>query len=291
VRNNEKSVWNRFLKRYRRHSDRMHIQQFWHILETDFEYNSPHTYRLLVNHLPAWATVIFYLQLLRAILRDSHYLKTKPYDDTAWASGSFEVIKIVESAGGKFHISGLMAAANYQGPLIYIANHMSLIDPLVLPCILLALNRVSFVVKRDLLKHPIFGPIARATSHIAVSRKNPRKDLKAVFSQGEDFISQGYSIAMFPQATRSVVFDSSSFNSLGIKLAQRTHAPVVPIALKTDFQNNGRIFKDLGAVNPKKNLYLKFGEPIFIQDNGQKAHQKVVRFISENLKNWGVDVR
>jgi 1-acyl-sn-glycerol-3-phosphate acyltransferase len=65
---------------------------------------------------------------------------------------------------------------------------------------------------------------------------------------------------------------------------------VVPVALKTDFQGNGRIFKDMGAVDPSKKLYIKFGEPIPVKGNGQKAHQQIIRFITENLTAWGATV-
>ena len=66
---------------------------------------------------------------------------------------------------------------------------------------------------------------------------------------------------------------------------------MVPIALKTDFQGNGKILKDIGAVDPQKSIYLKFGEPITVEGGGQKTHQKIVRFISDNLSEWGVDVK
>lgn len=269
----------------------MNIEHFWHILKTEFEYKSPRTHRLLGESLPGWATFIYYLQLFRVILSQNLYARLNTYDTVAWANGSLDILKVVESAGGKLHVFGLKASTDYQGPLVYIANHMSFLDPLILPCILLPFNKATFVIKEGLLRYPIFGSVVRATNPITVTRKNPRKDLKMVLNKGHAFISQGYSIAMFPQATRSAYFDTASFNSLGVKLAKKSGVPVVPIALKTDFQGNGRIFKDMGPVDPQKGLYLKFGEPITVEGNGQKTHHKIVRFISENLREWGVDIK
>jgi 1-acyl-sn-glycerol-3-phosphate acyltransferase len=108
--------------------------------------------------------------------------------------------------------------------------------------------------------------------------------------QGQALISQGCSIMIFPQATRSSVFNAVSFNSLGVKLARKAGVAVVPVALKTDFQGNGRIFKDMGAVDPSKELYIKFGEPIPVKGNGQETHQQIVTFIAENLAAWGATV-
>jgi len=177
-----------------------------------------------------------------------------------------------------------------KGPLVYIANHMSMLDTLVLPCILLAFKEITFVVKESLLNYPVFGSILRAVNPIAVTRRNPREDLKVVLNQGKKLLSKGHSIVIFPQATRSDTFDAESFNSLGVKLARQAGVPVVPIALKTDFQQNGKIIKDMGPVNPRKTLYLKFGEPLAVEGGGQVTHRAVVAFIIKTLSAWGADV-
>jgi 1-acyl-sn-glycerol-3-phosphate acyltransferase len=268
----------------------MEIDQFWHILKTSYGYQSSRKRRFLVKKFPFWATFIYYVQLLNIILIESIAARKGTYDRKTWARGSLGVVKIAESAGGKLHVSGLKGVAEHQEPLVYVANHMSLLDTLVLPCILLAFNRLTFVVKKGLLRYPVLGSIIRAIHPIAVTRQNPREDLKLVLTQGQALISQGCSIIIFPQATRSSVFDVASFNSLGVKLARKAGVAVVPVALKTDFQGNGRIFKDMGAVDPSKELYIKFGEPIPVKGNGQETHQYIVRFITENLTAWGAKV-
>ncbi len=268
----------------------MEIEQFWHILKTDFGYQSSRTRRFLVKKFPFWATFIYYVQLLIIILIESITARKGAYKGKTWARGSLGVVKIVESAGGRFSVSGLKGLADHQGPLVYIANHMSLLDTLVLPCILLAFNSVTFVVKEGLLRYPVLGSIIRSVHPIALTRKNPREDLKLVLRQGQTLISQGCSIIIFPQATRSAVFDAASFNSLGVKLARKAGVSVVPVALKTDFQGNGRIIKDMGPVDPKKELYIKFGEPITVEGSGQVTHQQIVTFITENLTAWGTKV-
>ena len=268
----------------------MEIDQFWHILKTDFGYRSPRKRRFLVEKYSFWATFIYYIQLLSIILIESITARKGAYDRETWARGSLSIVKILESAGGRLHVSGLKGVVEHQEPLVYVANHMSLLDTLVFPCILLAFDRVTFVVKKGLLKYPVLGSIIRAIHPIAVTRQNPREDLKLVLNQGQALISQGCSVIIFPQATRNAVFDAASFNSLGVKLARKAGVAVVPVALKTDFQGNGRIFKDMGAVDPSKELYIKFGEPIPVKGNGQETHQQIITFITENLAAWGASV-
>jgi 1-acyl-sn-glycerol-3-phosphate acyltransferase len=268
----------------------MTIDLFWHLLKSEFFYQSPQKRRFLVKRFHGWATLIYYLRLFNIILVESIIARKKPYNGRTWAKGSLDVLKNVESAGGTFHISGLKALSRYQGPVVYVANHMSLLDTLILPCILLAFGKVTFVVKQGLLGYPFLGIIVRAIHPIAVTRENPRQDLKTVLNQGISLISRGCSVIIFPQATRSAVFNETAFNSLGVKLAQRAGVPVVPVALKTDFQENGKFIKDMGPVDPTKTLYIKFGKPVFVEGKAQDMHQRVVAFILQNLRAWGAQV-
>lgn len=268
----------------------MNVDLFFHTLRTRFGYQSSSKSRPLLGNVIGWITFIYYFRIVIIFIKNCITARKGLYDQKAWARSSFGVIRIVESAGGKFKISGMQSMAGHQGPMVYVANHMSLVDPLVLPCVLLAFKPVAFVVKESLLRYPVFGTILQAVNPIAVTRRNPRQDLKVVLSQGQALLSKGLSVVIFPQATRSDVFDAEAFNSLGVKLARRAGVPVVPIALKTDFQQNGRLIKDMGPVNPKKTLFLKFGEPLTVEGGGQATHRKVVDFIAQNLINWGADI-
>lgn len=268
----------------------MKIDHFWQILKTEFSYQSPRRYRLLVENFHRWATFIYYIRLFNTVFMESLIARKKSYEGKTWAKGSLNVLKVAESAGGKFHVSGLKGLSCHSGPFVFVANHMSLLDTLVLPCILLAFGRVTFVVKEGLLKYPVLGTVVRAIHPIAVTRENPRKDLRTVMKNGQDIIRNGCSIIIFPQATRSAVFQEAAFNSLGVKLAKRAGVPVIPVALKTDFQGNGRFIKDLGAVDPDKDLHIKFGEPMVVKDNEPVIQKQVVKFIVENLTLWGAKV-
>ena len=100
-------------------------------------------------------------------------------------------------------------------------------------------------------------------------------------------IRKGYSVGIFPQATRSATFNPASFNSLGVKLARRAGVPVVPVALKTDFQGNGRFIKDMGPVDPRKTIFVEFGKPLEVKGSDSETHRTILEFIVNNLKKWG----
>jgi 1-acyl-sn-glycerol-3-phosphate acyltransferase len=98
-------------------------------------------------------------------------------------------------------------------------------------------------------------------------------------------------VIVFPQATRSFVFDPSYFNTLGVKLAAKARVPVAPIALKTDFQGYSVLFKDLGTIDTDRTIYIRFGPLLKVLGKGQQTHDEVVRFIARNLRQWGGQVR
>jgi 1-acyl-sn-glycerol-3-phosphate acyltransferase len=158
---------------------------------------------------------------------------------------------------------------------------------MVLPAIISQFKDSTFVVKQSLVDYPVFKHIMRSRDPITVGRTNPRDDLKAVFEGGEVRLKAGRSIVIFPQTTRTEVFQPSEFNTIGIKLAKRAGVPVVPIALKTDAWGNGRYLKDFGKIDPSKKVFFEFGKPLTIAGRGDEEHQQIIAFISGKLKEWG----
>jgi len=96
----------------------------------------------------------------------------------------------------------------------------------------------------------------------------------------------GTSIVIFPQTTRTPAFDPGQFNTIGVKLAKKAGAPVVPIALKTDAWGTGTYLKDYGRIAPSRKAHIAFGEPLRIKDRGAEEHQKIIEFIIGKLAEW-----
>ncbi len=103
-------------------------------------------------------------------------------------------------------------------------------------------------------------------------------------TEGLKRLQEGISVIVFPQATREVVFDSTKFNTLGIKLAKRANVAAVPIALRTDAWGVGKIFKDFGKIDPSKPICFFIGKPLYIEDKGVREHLEIIQFIENSLK-------
>jgi 1-acyl-sn-glycerol-3-phosphate acyltransferase len=210
----------------------------------------------------------------------------KIYDTKAWTDSSFRLFKLIEAVGGKFHITGMENITKSEGPVLFISNHMSTLETMILPSIIGPLKELTFVVKESLIKHPLFGDVMKTRNPVVVGRTDPRKDLETVMNRGLDLLKNGISIVIFPQSTRSVEFKPEEFNSLGVKLARKADVDVVPIALKTDFWGNGKLIKELGPLDHNKHIHIKFGEPMHVTGNGKEENQKIIDFIKSSLEEW-----
>jgi len=268
----------------------MDRKQFWSILRKDFQYQTRKIKPVYIEKIPNLPSFLYYLNITKVVFNHGIIASRNNYSREIWINGSWEMINIAESVGATVCVSGLENVSDYNGPLVYIANHMSMVDAFFLPGFLLGFNDVTFVIKQDLLYYPFFGNVMQAINPIAVTRNNPREDLKTVLNEGMKRLSKGCSVIVFPQATRSHIFDASKFNSLGIKLARKAGVPVVPIALKTDFQGYGKYIKDMGKIDPSKKIHIKFGRLLNVEGKGQATHEHIVKFIAENVKQWGGEV-
>ena len=85
-----------------------------------------------------------------------------------------------------------------KGPLLVVANHLSLADPLLLGFVL---NRpVKYMAKIQLFRHRVMAAILRHLGAFPVQRGRP--DRRA-FRQAEEVLAQGYALVVFPEGTRS----------------------------------------------------------------------------------------
>jgi len=248
------------------------------------EYRTPQD--ALRAGVPGCPSLVFHFKMLGIYLRSGRLAAKGLYDGQMWASGSLEVLRLLESVGVRFEIENLDVPYRISGPCVYIGNHMSTLETFILPCLLQPARNTTFIVKESLTRFPVFGPVMRSRDPITVGRRDPRGDLKVVLEGGQERLEGGTSLIVFPQTTRSSTFDPAEFNTIGVKLARRAGVPVVPVAVKTDAWGKGRLIKDFGPIRPDRLVHICFGPPLTISGSGREEHERIVRFIQEKLAEW-----
>ena len=243
--------------------------------------------RALADRLLLGSRWYFYWHNFKIFADSGKLGRAGKLDKTAQILQSNRNIKLIEDCGGRIHIAGLDNLRNLNGrPVVLMSNHMGLLETAVLHAIVRPHLDFTFVIKQELMKIPYFRDIMTALDAICVGRDNPREDLKIVMDEGKKRLEQGRSVIIFPQSTRSVVFDPEKFNSIGIKLARHAGADILPFALKTDFTANGWPVKDLGPVNRKKLVCFEFGKPMKVNGNGKEELKFTIDFIQNKLAEF-----
>jgi 1-acyl-sn-glycerol-3-phosphate acyltransferase len=235
----------------------------------------------------------FYICLLKVVWDCSKLSRRGKLDHHEWACQSLRMLQLVERAGTRVSIEGIEnLEVMRKGSCVLVSNHMSMMETFMLPCIFLNYAFATYVLKESLINYPYFKDVLGVIDPIVVKRKNPREDLKVVLTEGVKKLNSGTSLVIFPQSTRSVFLNKSKFNTLGHKLASRANVPVIPVAVKTDFFGKGKIIHDFSKLDRSKDVFIKFGEPIFnVADDSKGAHYKTFRFIADSYRSWGGEVQ
>lgn len=235
------------------------------------------------KHFPGMS---FYSGFISIAIRAARQAKRGAYSGADWARDSLEVLDRLESVGLDVTVERINVLRRMPSPGVFVANHMSTLETMILPGIIQPLMEVTFVVKKNLVKYPFFRHVMGSRDPILVGRVNPREDLRVVLEKGSERIRGGSSIIIFPQTTRSAGLDPEAFNSIGVKLAKRAQAPLVPVALKTDAWKQGRFVKEFGRIDPSRRVWFSFGDPMTIRGGGREQHERAVEYIIGKLKEW-----
>lgn len=235
----------------------------------------------IAKHFPS---LTFYWKFISCIIRGSSLAKRGKYDGAAWSRNSFNVLRSLESVGVVVEIRGIEHVKQLKEPCVFIANHMSMLETVILPTIIQPVKPMTFVIKQSLLEYPVFKHIMRSRKPVAVSRENPRQDLKTVLEEGTERLQAGISVIIFPQTTRTQSFEPAQLNTIGIKLAKKADVPVIPLALVTDAWQNGTYLKDFGKIDPSKKAVFAFGEPLRVEGRGNQEHTHIIEFIQQCIQ-------
>ena len=112
-------------------------------------------------------------------------------------------------------------------PAIFVFNHQSLLDSVVLAH-LLREDVVAFC-KREMAANPLVGPLLRQVGTVFVDRDDNNQ--AAVLQQARDVLASGRSLVIAPEGTRSVLGEIQPFKHGAFYLARKADVPLVPIVL------------------------------------------------------------
>jgi putative phosphoserine phosphatase / 1-acylglycerol-3-phosphate O-acyltransferase len=129
-------------------------------------------------------------------------------------------------AGLEFEIDGAENLRR-ERPAIFVFNHQSLLDSLVLAHLLR--NDVVAFCKQEMADNPLVGPLLRQMDTIFVAREE--KDQAAVLKKAMAVLASGRSLVIAPEGTRSTLGEIQPFKHGAFYLARKAGVPLIPIVL------------------------------------------------------------
>lgn len=142
-----------------------------------------------------------------------------------------------------------------DGPAILLSKHQSAWETLFYPSYMP--RELCYVFKRELLFLPFFGWGIALLDMIHINRRRGSDAFEQVVSQGMAKLEQGRWIIMFPEGTRTAAGAQGRYKTGGVRLAIRTGAPVVPIAV-----NSGQFWPRKAFIKQAGLITVSIGAPI-----------------------------
>jgi len=159
-----------------------------------------------------------------------------------------------------------------DGPCILMSKHQSTWETIGLRGILKP--EQSWVLKQELMRVPFFGWGLRFTGAIPIDRSAGRRAVLKVVELGSQRLAEGRYVIIFPEGTRTAPGQRKKYGVGGGMLAQRSGAPVIPIA-----HNAGVFWRRRGVKKYPGTVRVVIGP--MIRSEGRKTGE-----IMQDVESW-----
>ena len=135
-------------------------------------------------------------------------------------------------------------------PHVIICNHQSHLD---LVCLMTLTPRLVFLTNDWVWRNPFYGFIIRQAEYYPVS-----EGIDALMPRLRSLVERGYSIAIFPEGTRSEYCSILRFHQGAFHIAQQLHLGILPVCL----YGPGKVLPKKGRTLHKCHIRLEVKAPI-----------------------------
>ncbi len=160
---------------------------------------------------------------------------------------------------------------------ILVSNHQSMFDI----CLLYRLFKpFKWVSKSENFLLPVIGWNLRMNEYIKIERES-RKSIMKMMRDCEKAISEGNSIMMFPEGTRTVDGELRQFKTGAFMLALKTKTPIIPIVIDGSI----KVLPKKGFIlSPNRNIKLNVLDEIPVEEIENMELNDLTRMTREMME-------
>lgn len=144
----------------------------------------------------------------------------------AW--GRFNVASLALIAGIRLEVRGRENLPD--GAALIVAKHQSAFETISL---FHFFRRPTYILKRELMRLPVFGWFITKMDMIPIDRKGGSKALRAMVEKARAVLDDGRHIIIFPEGTRRMPGAPPAYKHGVVHLYRDLGVPVVPVALNS----------------------------------------------------------
>ncbi len=199
------------------------------------------------------------------------------YPGRYWSKATLLIALCPIKVKGKEHLP------DRKGAYVVMANHQGAFDIFMMYGYLGL--PFKWVLKEGIRKIPLVGKACEAAGFIYVDEKKP-SSIQRTISDAQRVLSEGSSIFIFPEGSRSKTGRMSRFKKGGFVMASALNAPIIPISLDGSFDAlpTGKIIprpRRLTLTVHPALMISDFGEPPM---NIQYAARRTQEIIGSSIK-------
>lgn len=177
----------------------------------------------------------------------------------------------LKKAGIRLNVKGMENLPD--GACVFIGNHQGYFD---IPALIAAVDRpVGYIAKKEILNHKYISYWMKKIHCVFIDRDNIKESLKAI-NQGVEYVKSGFNMAIFPEGTRSKGETIGEFKKGSMKLATKSGAPIVPVAINGTYK--AREANKFNAIKPA-DVTVTICKPIILSELAKEEHSNLAEIV------------
>lgn len=229
--------------------------------------------RTIIWFMGFWGSLLFYMPFLYKAKKIDSVEARRTYADEKAKKWSLFLLKL---AGANVEVIGQEKLPE-ESSVVYIANHQSNFD---IPLMIGHMTKTKgFIAKVETKKIPLVRSWMAFMQCVFIDRDDIRQQVRAI-SEGVANIKNGQSIVIFPEGTRSSDGRLGVFKAGSLKLATKSGAPIVPVAI---YNSMGLMKKGEKTIRKAK-VKLFICDPIYITPEMNRETGALAERVKSNIQ-------